>query len=271
MKIITLICVVALTFSAGAQNSWSARELGPGEFTYEAKIHVFRVLTNITGNGLTSQTLSGVAGSFQVVNEKWDDVELVMDGETLTWDGEEFPEHPRIIRLASPQVLSENTEGVSVHVHDQSEVQYFEHKEGDLFILRTLNVSKKDGKRILGDIPVLGELFRESDNSALQWVNFGPGIHIRIAPKPLEETGVWEADFTFQSLWIKSRESLEGVNLNVGKPELDGVGVFGKLGIRDGEWVCYRTPTSSRGYIYMFLKIEIKPPTEEDTSSAPKK
>jgi len=271
MRFLILIAMGLLPLNAHAQKNWSAQEIGPGKMTYEANMHIYRVMTNITGNGLTSQTISGVPGSTQVVHVKWDDIEVVMDGDLLTFDGQSQPKHDNIIRLASPNVLSRDTKGANISIRDSNQLQYFERKEGNLFELKSLDFSNEKQDKILGDIPILEKMFnsppKSDDKIQNAMLDLGPGIHVRLEPSAKAGSDLWDTKFNFQFLWFDEREPIEGVELKVGKPKLDGVGVFGKIGVRNGQWSCYETPTPSQGRIYLFLKITSIPIEDTDDSA----
>lgn len=197
---------------------------------YKIEAHFFRVQTNITGNGLTSQTLPGVAGSYQILHEKWDDVEVVMEGDTLTWNGESKIEHPNIKRLASPTIVNIEGQPASMTISDNTALQYFERKEDGSFTLKSLGVDESK-----------------------------PGIRVDLSAKHDEASNdVYIVDFHFKITIVEKREEIEGVQLNVGKPVLFTAEAQGRIGAREGEWVCYRTQVPSRGHVYLFMRITEK-------------
>ncbi len=208
------------------------------EIQYQIESKIYRVMTNITGNGLTSRTLPGLNGSFHVVHSKLNDVELVMEGETLTWDGNSEPDHPFIVPLAKPRIRTLENLAASIVISDETELQFFEHAPGGLFALRSLEVGES-----------------------------APGIELGVTPrsKPDEE-GRIELDFKFRVTSVNSRETLEGVKLNVGRPILRTTRAEGLLTVRDGEWACYQTAVESRGHLYLFLRVEAVHP---QTANAP--
>ena len=122
----------------------------------------------------------------------------------------------------------------SITISDETELQYFEQAQDGLFSLRSLEVGES-----------------------------APGIELGVTPrsKSLEE-GRIELDFKFRITSVNSRESLEGVKLNVGRPILRTTRAEGLLTVRDGEWTCYRTPVESSGYLYVFLLVTRVPPEE---------
>ena len=202
----------------------------PEKRQFKLEAHFYRVQTNITGNGLTSQTLPGVAGSFQILHEKWGDVEVVMEGETLTWNGESKIEHPNIKRLASPTITNIEGQPASMIIGDNTALQYFERKEDGSFTLKSLSVDESK-----------------------------PGIRVDLSAKHDEASNdVYIVDFHFKTTIVEKREEIEGVQLNVGKPVLFTAEARGRVGAREGEWMCYRTQVPSRGHVYLFMRITEK-------------
>lgn len=199
---------------------------------YHIKAVIYRVTTNITGNGLTSKTLPGINGLVHVIHEKWDEVELVMEGKTLTWDGEPEPDAPGIVLLSRPNILTNENLKASIVISDQAPLQYFVQAPRGLFALRSLEVGED-----------------------------APGVLLGASPRPVTDgDGKIELDFEFRVTTVTRRERLEGVELNVGRPILSSIRSEGLLTVRDGEWACYRTPVESRGYLYVFLLVTRVPP-----------
>jgi len=216
----TLVLLFGWMVTAQAQEPGAA-----AEFKIEARI--YRVMTNITGNGLTSRTLPGLEGLFHVVHEKLNDIELVMEGDTLTWDGKPEPDDPFIVLLSKPSMLTIEGIEASIKIGQAGPVQYFE-KVGDMYALRSLE--PKDN--FIG-------------------VEFGATVRgIR------NQEGVIQLDFKFRVSSVTSRERIEGVQLNVGRPIIRATGSEGLLTVRDGEWACYRTAVESQGHLYVFLLVE---------------
>lgn len=199
--------------------------------THRIEVRVYQVMTNITGNGLTSRTQPGPAGSHQIVHQKLDDVELVMEGDTLTWDGEEEPDHPFIKNLSNPTVVTLDGETASIIVGDNTKLQYFVKREDDLFELKELAPSES---KILGLIVTVIPRQREEDpNEAV-------------------------IDFDFEYNWVADREKIEGVELNVGKPLLERIKLSNAYETRFNEWLLHTINIPSRGYVYLFLKVRLE-------------
>lgn len=192
--------------------------------TYKVEARIYRVMTNITGNGLTSRTLPGLEGVFHIVHEKLNDVELVMEGETLTWDGKPEPDDPLIILLAKPNIITREELEASISIGQEIPVQYFI-KQGDLYDLREVEQ---------------------------QFVGIELGVTVRSWSK---KKRIIELNFRFLSTSVTSREELAGVGLNVGRPIINTTSSEGLLTVHDGEWVCYRIPVESKGYLYLFLLV----------------
>jgi len=193
------------------------------------EMRLYRIMTNITDSGLISQILPGAAGSFQIVHEKLDDVELTMEGETLTWNGQPEPDNPRIERVAGPSALTLEGEEAKIAIGQEARLQYFERGEDGRFDLRTLN----------GETPL--------------------GIMISVTPRrSAENPDVVNVDLSFKSTWVQEREKVEGVDLDVGKPILRTQSVQDVIGARLNEWVCYQTHVPSRGYLYVFMRVTKK-------------
>ena len=76
--------LIALTFVLLFGWIQTAQGKAPeAEVVYRIESKIYRVMTNITGNGLTSKTLPGLNGLVHVIHVKLNDVELVMEGGTL--------------------------------------------------------------------------------------------------------------------------------------------------------------------------------------------
>ena len=198
---------------------------------YKIEARIYRVMTNITGNGLTSRTLPGLNGLFHIVHTKLNDVELVMEGETLTWDGKPEPDDPLIVLLAKLNLITSEGIEASIAIGQSGPVQYFE-KVGDLYALHSLEPKEN----FIG--VELGATVRSKSGG----------------------DGRIELDFKFRVTAITSRESLEGVELNVGRPILRTTRAEGLVTVRDGEWACYQTAVESRGYLYVFMLVTRVPP-----------
>lgn len=227
------LSVVALTLALlfGWMGPAQGKEL-EAEVQYRIESKIYRVMTNITGNGLTSKTLPGLNGLVHVIHVKLNDVELVMEGGTLTWDGKPEPNDPGIVLLARPNIMTLEDLSASITISDETELQYFERAQDGLFSLRSLEVGES-----------------------------APGIELGVTPRSKSpEEGRIELDFKFRITSVNSRESLEGVKLNVGRPILRTTRAEGLLTVRDGEWACYRTAVESRGYLYVFLLVTRVPP-----------
>lgn len=192
----------------------------PKAFQYEGCI--YQVLTNITGNGLTSQTLPGLA-SFQIVHQKLDDVELVMEGKTLTWNGNNKPDHPRIIKIGEICLITEAEQKAALSVGNGSSIQYLEPAGDDLYRLKTAS-----------DTPL--------------------GILFTITPGSSAQNGILDGAMSFNYKWIKDRKPLKDVNLDAGFPEIGEVNIAGPIQSKLGEWSCFQIPVSSEGHIFIFLR-----------------
>jgi hypothetical protein len=197
-----------------------AQALGEA-FKLEARI--YQVLTNVTGNGLTSQTLPGPQGWLQVVHQRLDDVELVMEGETLTWNGAEAPDYERIIPISMPTLITNLNSAARIRVGSDG-VQYMERNATDLYELRS------------------------AEEEA--------GLSLGFTPERLiDAKGVVEGSLDFDFVWVKDREEIEGVALDVGKPIMGQAAGKGTVQMRLGEWSCYQVPVGSEGWIYVFVRL----------------
>lgn len=229
------ILALALSIPAGA----AAEERAPRQFKCEFR--VYQVLTNITGNGLTSQTLPGMNGWLQIIHEKLDDVELVMDGNTLTWSGQPTPDHPRIIEISQPACTMLEKEGAAIEIGSMDSPQYMTRKQDGLFQLEEM---KPDSY----------------------------GVHLSINAASTNEPSRIRSDFSFKYNWVKGREKIEGVNLEVGKPIIGHLSAEGAVEMRLGEWSCYQTHIESEGYIFLFIRAtELRAETAPTASNAPAK
>ncbi|MBI4558020.1 MAG: hypothetical protein HY706_10605 [Candidatus Hydrogenedentes bacterium] len=198
---------------------------------FKVELRMYQVTTRITGNGLTSQTLPGINGLLHVIHEKLGETELVMDGKQLTWNGADAPSDKNISISANPVVITIENKKASIEIVKDGPVQYFARTPDGHFELQALN--DEDPRNKLG-------------------------IVIGLTPRRVEgKPDELNCDFSFHSSWIKGREPLEGVGLDVGKPILETVTAEGPLGARLGEWVCYRTIAEGQGAIYLFMKITL--------------
>ena len=191
------------------------------QWLFEAK--VYQVLTSITGAGLTSQTLPGMNGWFQIIHERLDDTELVMDGTTFTWNGRPEPENPRIIRLSTPAVTALEGDGASINIGSISSPQYMEKRSDGLFELK---------------------------ESAIEDI----GVLLSLTPVGMPKEGILDCDISFKYTWVKEREKIEGVNLEVGHPVYGRASVAGKAQTRVNEWSCCQISAESEGWIFLFLR-----------------
>lgn len=189
---------------------------------------IYQVLTNVTGDGLTSHTLPGMNGWLQVIHQRLDDVTLVMDGTTLTWNGLPEPDHPRIIRIAKPSLATHEGEIASAAIGEVlGPVQYMVRKDNDLFELKA---TEKD--------PI--------------------GVLLRLTPEAVhQESNLLDCTLSFRYSWVKGREKIDGVNLEIGRPLMGEVHEEGPVQMRLGEWSCYQAPADSEGWIYLFLRAEV--------------
>ncbi len=211
---------------AASLAGFSAEEkIAARECSFEVRI--YQVLTNVTGSGLISRTLPGMNGWLQIVHQKLDDVELVMDGPNLTWDGQSAPVHPRIIGIAAPKVMTLEGERANIAVGSKGPLQYMSRNQDGLFELKTADMD---------------------------------GIGLSLAVKPVGFSGgnLLNCDLSFRYAWVKEREKIEGVNLEVGQPIIGRVSTEGAVQMRLGEWSCYQTPVESEGSIFLFVRAEEK-------------
>lgn len=193
---------------------------------YQIEIKLYQVFTNVTGDGLTSQTLPGVNGSYQVLHESLDGVKLAMEGGSLTWDGKEAPDDPRIKQVSAPRIVTPEGMQATIVMQNEEELQYFERKDNGLFELKT----------------------HESKGGPI-------GVQIELTPRPVEQDPArLDCGFAFRYTWVKDREPIEGVALSVGKPIVESAASEGSIGCRLGEWSCYRTILSGEGVLYVFIK-----------------
>ncbi|MCC6144289.1 MAG: hypothetical protein IT368_10830 [Candidatus Hydrogenedentes bacterium] len=193
---------------------------------------IYQVLTNVTGNGLTSQTLTGPQGWYQVIHQQLDTVDLVMDGATLTWNGEAEPGYDRIIPLARPSLITSVGVAASLAIGSPG-VEYMEPAADGLFALK--------------DAPE------------------DAGLNLSFTPESVnKQTGIVSGKLNFDFIWVKNREKIEGVNLDVGKPIMGQAAAVGAVQLRLGEWSCYQVPVESEGWIYVFVRVTEK--TGSDTS-----
>ena len=214
--------VLATSFaSVSAEEKSSAREC-----SFEARI--YQVLTNVTGAGLTSHTLPGMNGWLQIIHQRLDDVELVMEGGTLTWNGQPAPDNPRIICIASPTITTLEGEPANVAIGSEGPLQYMTRKQDGLFELKTTDTN--------GII----------------------GLSLSVKPTGFIGDNLLNCDLSFRYLWVKDREKIEGVNLEVGQPIIGRVSTEGAVQMRLGEWSCYQTQVESEGSIFLFLRAEEK-------------
>jgi hypothetical protein len=211
------LVLVASFVGVSAEEKSSARECS-------FEVRIYQVLTSVTGAGLTSHTLPGMNGWLQIIHQKLDDVELVMDGATLTWNGQPAPDNPRIIGIA---ILTLEGEPASVVIGSDRPLQYMTRKQDSLFELKTT------------DTIVVG-------------------LSLSVNPTGFSGDKLLNCDLSFRYSWVKDREKIEGVNLEVGQPIIGRVSAEGAVQMRLGEWSCYQTPVESEGLIFLFLRAQEK-------------
>lgn len=211
-----MLALVVIPPEATAQQGASGREC-------TLEVQVCQVLTNVTGNGLTSQTLRGMNGWFQIIHQRLDDTELVMEGSTLTWNGRSVPDNPRIIQLAAPKIRTMAGEEASIAVGSTLPLQFMERTRDGLF-----------------------------EVNALQDENVG--LFLSLNPTKAGDDGIMTCELSFRYSWVKEREKIDGVNLEIGRPVLGNASAEGSVQMRVGEWSCYQTPVDSEGWIFLFLR-----------------
>ena len=212
-RVIALFVLLAVPLTALAEE--------PRQFVVDIKI--YRVLTNISGE--TSRQLEGVPGSFHTGEMIFDTVTATMKGGELKWNGKDEPDHPRIIPVSSPRLVTLLDQEAEMVIQESKPLQYFAKKSNGDYELK---VSRAE-----------------------------TGIRVRFRISEEKEDGVLVMrNFLFESRVATGRKKLEGVDLDVGKPIIDTRRVEGPLQCRAGEWVgiTYRVP--SQGAIYIFMKVE---------------
>lgn len=219
MALLTAL-LAAFPAQAGAADAASTPE-------YVFEVRVWQVLTNMTDSGLISRALPGMDGWLQIIHQRLDDTELVMDGPTLTWNGKSAPDNPRIIQLAAPRITTMQGESASVAIASDNAVQYMDRKTDGSFELK---------EHKTGDV----------------------GLFLSLNPGKTGTDNVLDCDFSFKYSWVKDREKIDGVNLEVGQPVLGSVAAAGPVKMRLGEWSCYQTSVDSEGWIFVFLRAEKK-------------
>ncbi|MCX5768868.1 MAG: hypothetical protein NTZ09_01140 [Candidatus Hydrogenedentes bacterium] len=201
------------------------------EKQYVFNIAIYQILTNVTGNGLTSRTLPGVEGWVQVIHEKLDNVELVMEGDAITWNGQPKPDNPRIMSLAKPNIITQEGERANMVVGDEF-VQYMTRREDGLFELHTTTSPDQEFQPLR--------------------------LQLSLLPAPSDRPGIINCDLKFHYNWIKDRERIEGVGLPVGKPVIADVGTSGNVMMELGKWSCLQLSADSEGHIYVFIKATLQ-------------
>jgi len=205
-------------------------ELGRPAPDYMVETRIYQVLTKVTGNGLTSQTLPGPSGWVQVIHEKLDEVALSMEGPNLTWGGRSEPENPRIMPIVAPRIAVRVGEEALLACDPNEPVQFME-KKGD---------------------------------GNFQMVPFNPGspeenIGITLAITPAKDTtnlNLLDLSMRFRYGWVKAREAVPGVSLPVGRPIVGQSANEGTFRVRLGEWSCLRLPVESQGFVYLFIRVQ---------------
>ncbi len=227
MRFLEMSCLglASLALSFGALGAPAGEDASGPQYDFE--IHFYQALTSVTGNGLTSQTLPGIEGWLQIIHEKLDGVDLVMEGDTLTWNGKPAPDNPRILLLSSPRITTSDGEKASLMIGSENRLQYMVRREDNLFELHPLDA--------------------ESKPEAI-------GLSITLLPRRAKDAGLLDCDLAFRYTWVKEREKIEGVDLEVGKPVVGRQAAEGAVKLRLGEWSCYCTRVDSQGSIYLFVK-----------------
>lgn len=216
------LCLAA-ALAAAPGDAFAAEDVSAPVYLFDTRI--YQVLTGITGSGLNSRTLQGMNGWLQIIHQKLDDTELVMDGATLTWNGQPCPDNPRIIQLATPKIITREGEDATLAVGSKMPVQYMNRQPEGLFELQAL----------------------EPDIA---------GLSLSLTPVNTGADNLLSCDLSFTYSWVKEREQIKGVNLEVGRPAIGKAAGEGAVQMRLGEWSCYQVPVESEGWIFLFLRAK---------------
>lgn len=227
------LSLAACVFNAGA----SAAQEGA---SYRVEARIYQVLTTVTDTGINEQTLPGPEGWLQVVNQQLDDVSLVMQGDALSWNGAATPENPRIVAVSQPSIVTAAGESASLDIGSDMSLQYMEPAENGDLVMRHYSPDSPE-ERI--------------------------GLSLGVTPSPVADApGLVSLYTDFRYVWVQSREVVEGVNLDVGKPVMGRAAASGRAQARSGEWSCLRVPLAADGWMYIFLKVS---PIDDDSVETP--
>lgn len=207
---------------------------------YQAEIRIYQVLSSVVDTGTTASTLPGMDGWLQVIHQRIDSDTLLMENETLHWNGQPEPASQRIIKIGSPEVELPLSEITELSIGSDAPVQYMEPGKDGALQVRTYTP--------------------ESKNDEI-------GMGLSLVPKRIEgDAEKLSIDLDFRHVWIRSREPIAGTNLDVGLPVLGRAGAKGEVQVQLGKWSCLRVPLEEEGWTYLFLRVL---PKTEDASPQP--
>lgn len=216
--------VLVLSFLAFVSHVVVAEETGS---TLEVRLRLYKITAPVTNvlHQEESDTKEG-KGAWEIVasvHETVGNVSLVMEGETLTWDGKPRPDAPGIEILSEPSVVLESGTTGNVAIGQDIGLEYLELRENGLFEL------KRDPARLGLNLSVKTE-------------HVGEGDEIRLGVK---------ADI--QS--VSRREPVPGTTLTVGKPIIDKIAFGIHVVCRPREWHCVRVPLPDGSKVYLFASV----------------
>lgn len=197
--------------------------------TFKIEARIYQALASALDTGPTEQKLPGPDGWLQVVHQRLDDVDLRMDGQSLTWNGAPMPDDPRIIEVSAPTLVTNANEEARVIIGSEEPLQFME--------------AGGDGELVMKRY----EPQTEADQI---------GLSLSMTPSVIPDMpGLISVDISLQHVWVQMREAIEGVNLDVGKPVLGRATAAGRAQARLGEWSCLRTPLASDGWMFLFVRL----------------
>ncbi|MBI2435078.1 MAG: hypothetical protein HYV26_19655 [Candidatus Hydrogenedentes bacterium] len=231
---------LALTITCFVLFRWAAPLTAQGELEpadFRADFRIYKVTTNITGDGLTSQTLPGSDSTFQILHEKWGGMPVVMEGERLSVPNNEAHDVAAVdaghIQLLGPPAVSGRVGyAVTLRIGDATPLQWLEKARDGLFRLKTMEASETE--------------------------TLGMSIEFLVQHSP-DQDSVWNTAFRIRTGAVEKRLPVEGLAFDVGKPEIVTREFRHLGGSRENEWAGCRAQLPSEGMLYCFWRISALP------------
>lgn len=225
----------------------AAMTAGAGEFTVEFRS--YRVLGPVDGGFIRQLAAAMPAPADQdvvlgLVEEAvglasvFDDLALAMHGSHLAWNGEPEPRHSRVRQVAAARIEADADQRYAMVNEAQAPPEYLVHKGGGLY------------ERVTADTV--------------------PGVQVDVHVAPDAAPDSVRLTLEFRMTYVTGRAPLEGVALNVGKPDYMVQKWDMPMEMPLGQWRCLVTRQAQRedlpGPQYVLHFIRVAPASERADS-----